>query len=380
MILAILRLKTRLPNLTKPALFLPISCVVTIVMMVGDTNRSRVYFPLRTGVELFSDPSLPDAVTRAKQAAVLYDELAFEEGMCEVTITQSGAVDEWIPTHDLTEEDLLHTRQVPQESDGLSVFVGSVLDLSDSSELFNGIVSRAYASEYHTGILDELAGYNVDWVKQVSGGALSTLYSEDAVERKLYNKSTSQDISDKSLMSNLRNDVFLRNWIVRSFNRDAVQSMRAGASFNTTTLFAPVFEHQGLVADLSGEEALGIHAPNLGSLSWEEIMSFRSHPGSVEARAMLREFEVKAAQEAPEDAQAFLRSVAQNMNAALFSVLSSKELSLEKKMAWETIKAGISSIPVIGQVSGPAITAAELAIEWKQRRTSWTGALMKLQK
>ncbi len=42
---------------------------------------SRILFPLRTGVELFADPSMSEAVARAKQAAVFYDEVVFEIGL-----------------------------------------------------------------------------------------------------------------------------------------------------------------------------------------------------------------------------------------------------------------------------------------------------------
>lgn len=351
-----------------------------MVIMASDAHRSKVFFPLRTGVELFSDPSLPDAVTRAKQAAVLYDELIVEAGLYEVTITQSGTMDEWIAPHNLTEEDLLHTRQVPQESDGLTIMVGSTQAPNSSSELFSGRVSRAYASEYHSGILDELVAYNVDWLTQVPGSVLSALYSEEAAERKLYNEVKSQDIGNSSLMNNLRNDIFLRNWIIKAFHRDAVLSVSQGASFNATTLFTPMFNHREFKADLAGEQALHIQVPNLEALSWEDALSFRDHPGSVEARSMLREFESKAAHEAPEDARAFLLSVAQNVNAATYSVLSSQELSLKKKAAREAVKAGVSLIPIIGQTSNAAMTAAEIGTEWKQNRKSWTGALLKLQK
>jgi hypothetical protein len=44
---------------------------------------SKIFFPLRTSVELLKDPTSPTAATRAKQAAVLCDELIFEEGLYE---------------------------------------------------------------------------------------------------------------------------------------------------------------------------------------------------------------------------------------------------------------------------------------------------------
>ena len=52
---------------------------------------NRAYFPLRSSVELFADPSSPEPVSRAKHAAILYDEVAFEIGMLEASITADGS-------------------------------------------------------------------------------------------------------------------------------------------------------------------------------------------------------------------------------------------------------------------------------------------------
>ena len=41
---------------------------------------SWIYFPLRTSVEFFRDPSSLAAVTRVKEAAILYDEVVVVEG------------------------------------------------------------------------------------------------------------------------------------------------------------------------------------------------------------------------------------------------------------------------------------------------------------
>ena len=51
---------------------------------------SRAYFPLRSSVELFTDPTSPEPVVQAKHAAILYDEIAFEIGMFEASITEQA--------------------------------------------------------------------------------------------------------------------------------------------------------------------------------------------------------------------------------------------------------------------------------------------------
>jgi hypothetical protein len=54
-------------------------------------SRISIIFPLRTSVELFRDPMSVIAPTRAKEAAILYDELVFEAGLYEIGITEQGS-------------------------------------------------------------------------------------------------------------------------------------------------------------------------------------------------------------------------------------------------------------------------------------------------
>jgi hypothetical protein len=72
---------------------------------------SSIFFPLRTSVELFRDPSSPEAVTRAKEAAVLFDEVGFETGLYTVAIADTGYFDWWTPPRDITPDLLEHTRE-----------------------------------------------------------------------------------------------------------------------------------------------------------------------------------------------------------------------------------------------------------------------------
>jgi hypothetical protein len=71
---------------------------------------SAILFPLRTSVELFTDPKSPEAVTRAKEAAVLFDEVGFETGLYHVGISDDGSFDWWTPPDQITPELLEHTR------------------------------------------------------------------------------------------------------------------------------------------------------------------------------------------------------------------------------------------------------------------------------
>ena len=187
---------------------------------------------MRTGVELFKDPTMPEAVARAKQAAVLYDELIFEMGLCEVAVTSAGSMEEWRPPHLLTDEDLSESRRVPDAGASISLSVGQKGPDGWTAELMAGSVGSAYASEYHTGILDELAQFEPEWVKRLPGGPLPGGTPEAELARALRER----DAADTSLMRELRlgDKRALREWIIKAFDRDVAVARSVGASLSAT--------------------------------------------------------------------------------------------------------------------------------------------------
>ncbi len=341
-------------------------------------SKSRMLFPLRTGVELFRDPTMPEAVARAKQAAALYDELIFEMGLCEVTVTPAGSMEEWRPPHLLTDEELAESRRVPEAGTSISLSVGQKGPEGWWAELMAGPVGTAYASEYHTGILDELALFEPDWVKRLDGGPLT----EGTPERGLAEALRKRDTADGGLMRSMRggDELALRNWIIKAFDRDVTVARAVGASLSATSLFSPMIEARGAKPERAGLDALEILVPDLASLSWEAVFEFRDHPGSAEARAMLREFEEKAASQEPEDAHSYLRSVQDRVHDALFAAIEEKRAPLFESVATEAVKTGIGLIPVVGQIAGPAMSAVEVGSEFLRERRSWTAAMMVLRR
>lgn len=65
---------------------------------------SRIYFPLKSSVELFNDRETPEAVTRVKQAAILYDEVVIEDGLFTAAIPEHGGNSWWKPWSWVDEE------------------------------------------------------------------------------------------------------------------------------------------------------------------------------------------------------------------------------------------------------------------------------------
>jgi hypothetical protein len=108
----------------------------------------KIFFPLRSAVELFSDPRSPGAVTKAKEAAILYDELIFETGLLDVSITSKGSISFWNPPESMTPDLLERTRQIDAVGSPMVLAFGTEQEPGVPAEkmevVFEGQVSNAY--------------------------------------------------------------------------------------------------------------------------------------------------------------------------------------------------------------------------------------------
>lgn len=336
---------------------------------------SKIFFPLRTSVELFEDPDSPAAVTRAKQAAVLYDELVFEVGLYDVSITPQGSRDWTTPPTWLTPERLQDSRCRPDPGTQISLAVGPEGG-DEMFTLFDAPLSIAYAAEFHTSILDDLEEFEPEWIKTVE---LPNSFPASRPVGEAIGRLNFRDRSDQALMPELKGtDSFLRQFVIKSFNRDSVVAANLGASFNVSSLFTPMLNKRGFRYDRSGSESLRLFARNLGALPWEAVVGFREHPGSQEARSKLREFEERAATEEPQDAYDFLARVSQETTDALLAAWEDLRPSLPEDLAREAVATGVSFVPIVGPFLGPGVSAGHSAYEALKDRRSWLAALMVL--
>lgn len=339
---------------------------------------SRILFPLRTGVELFEDATSPAAPTRAKEAAVLYDELIFESGLFDTTVSDAGSTSFWIPSDDLTEERLRDTRRPVPLGSPMTFSIGKQEHQGVPAEqmevAFSGPISARYASEFHSGILDELEQFDPDWVKVLElGGSKNPGALGDPTYEAIRQRNFSE-LGKKELMPDT--DQFLRSFIYESFHRDSVIAASLEASLNVTPLFSPMIEEAGFRPEHPGDEALSIIVPNIGSLPWEAVVGFREHHGSEEARAQLREFERLATEQEPQDAYDFLKAVSAEVNRGFMATVKELAPNLPEELAKEALLLGVSVVSVIG---GPIASVASTVSETRAFNRSWVAALMKLQ-
>jgi hypothetical protein len=341
---------------------------------------SGVFFGLRTGVELFADPASAAAVTRAKEAALLYDRVIFEEGLLDVTVGEGGGSTWWTPPHQITQDMRDRARQPTKAgtpftlSFGKQPAEGVPAAPEDMVTMISTTATHAYMAEYHSGILDETEPLELDWIEVVPTGGGSP--PSDHPLGKQISRLDFADFCDKELLADRHS--FEKNLIYKSFNRDSVLASALGAAITITPLFEPMVDRRGLSIDLPGDTALGILVPNLSNLPWEGVAEFREHPGCQEARAKLREFERRAAAAEPAEAAEFLRSVAQEVSRAYMQAVEDGRTRLGTELAEEAIKTGVSMVPGVGPLVEKAATTVQVARQAGAERRSWTSAIFKL--
>jgi hypothetical protein len=129
----------------------------------------QLFFPLRTSVELFPDPSSVAATARAKEAVVLYDRVVFEAGLFEINITGGGSFENWRGPNALTLEDLAHSRELPSPGSSFTILVGkeSSRGVRAPPEAMRPFLSaplaQSYVAEWHSGVIEELLKLKPEW-------------------------------------------------------------------------------------------------------------------------------------------------------------------------------------------------------------------------
>jgi hypothetical protein len=171
---------------------------------------------------------------------------------------------------------------------------------------------------------------------------------------------------------------FERDYIYKAFNRDSVIASDLGASFSISPLFHEMARQREVQPDHAGDKAMSVLIADIGKLPWEAVQEFRDHPGSQEARDMLRSFEQQAAEEEVEDAYAYLRSVAQKVTRSYAQALEDQRPKLPEELAKEAVKTGVSMVPAVGPLVEKTAAATQLGLAEKRHRRSWTAAIMRL--
>jgi hypothetical protein len=339
---------------------------------------SHAYFPLRSSVELFADPQSPEPVSRAKHAAIVYEEITFEIGMFETTITEEGAISRYVTPDSITEDDRQHARRVIAQGEGVRIDIKVEGEAGEPAleiaPFFSGPIVAKYASEWHTEVLDELRRTRPSWVNLIS-------VSDDAIRDNglapaMAEIKTSLELEEANTAN--RTDLMHSSFVINALSRDAAVAATLGASVLVTSLFRPIlFDIEGVSPDRQGQAVLQVVLPDVAELPWAAISEFREHPGSQDARGKLRSVEERAAADGPEPSD-FTRRVAAEITSDLLAALNEQKGSAARQVAKEAANTVVSLVPVVGPVLGPGVSLSQTVVEVVKDRRSWHAALMLL--
>jgi hypothetical protein len=145
----------------------------------GDSGVSRALFSLGTGLEIAVGQRNLRAVERAKQASVLFDEIIVESGLQIVEVAADGRpLIRKVPKALISPDLLLNTRTVEEGTtsglgirrvgEDVEIYLGTNLPRVADCRYREWPVAYRYVSEYHSGLLDDLARAGADWVRVVT--------------------------------------------------------------------------------------------------------------------------------------------------------------------------------------------------------------------
>lgn len=384
-------------------------------------SSSRALFSVPTGLESVGAATTRSTVARAKQASVLFDEIVVESGLKLMEMSAEGiaAVIQRGPGS-LSEALLRESRQVPEHAKhgiavvpregGVEIYVGTNLPRIDEAFYVERELTGRYVGEYHTGILQDLAKLQAPWVRvvdikrphegslEIDDGELTTLPehgdiddlitkirmdSEQAVAlgKELQDPPEGsgagtespgeQELADYSAKGLLSAD--LAEAIELGDRLDAVPAL-SGA-------FAEVASERGVPVGLPGVEALGFIVPNFSALPWEAVAEFRDHPGAIEAREKLREFDAAAEARGGSQTVEAVRATGRAVTTGLLGAVDDLAPKLPDEIGKHLASTSVGLIPVVGQYASLALSVGDMIAALRESERfdqSWVAAVFEL--
>ncbi len=391
----------------------------------GDT--SRALFTLAAGVEVATGQTTLEAVGRAKLASVLFDEVVMESGLHIVEMSAaSPAAIRRLSAAAISQQLLKDTRTVERGTrtgvairigDGdVEFYIGTNIPRLPGAQYSETEVEFRYVSEYHTGLLDELAQIGADWIhvievtretdKETSVKpcqlavldpfnesdepyAIAHLTSDEArdLAEKLMALATDDNETENPAYSRRQRettpaDAGPYEYLLAEDLAEAIHvANRLNAVPTLSSAFERVASERGVPVGIPGAESLGLVVPNFSVLPWEAIARFRDHQGAVEARGRLREFEMEAAAREPYGSAELVRDTAREVAKGLLGVVGDLAPKLSDDLRGPLLGSSVGLVPVVGQYASLAVSMGDAISALHQHRAfegSWVAAILQL--
>jgi hypothetical protein len=395
----------------------------------SSSDPSRALFTLAGGVEVATGQTMLEAVGRAKLASILFDEVVMESGLhvVEMSATSPAAIRR-LKAATISHQ-LLEDTRIVERGTKTGIVIRRVGN--DEAEIYAGIniprfpdalfqlereVEFRYVSEYHTGLLDELARLGADWVSVIEvqrnpGEEASvepcqlallspTNESDEPYDVLHLNPEETRAFAEQLSSPATRNDQAegharaSRQLGAVPANAGPHESMLAedlaeavhvanhlDAVPTLSSAFERIASERGVPVGIPGAESLGFVIPNFSVLPWEAIARFRNHQGAVEARGRLRTFEVEAAAREPYGSAELMRDTAREVTKGLLGVVGDLAPKLSDDLRGPLVGSSIGLVPVVGQYASLAVSMGDAISALRQHRAfegSWVAAILEL--
>jgi hypothetical protein len=345
----------------------------------------RVWFPLRSNVGYFEAPTPSlDLEARIKQMALLAEEIAFEFGMFDVTVTEHGMTSFWIPPRMLNESDIRSRREASKKGEPVVVSIapqpgpGMPADPSQAVSILSGPLERAYVAEYHLLLEDSGLG-EVSWVTWAVPPDEAVDEAKSLAQR--LNSAEGIDFSTSTLPQ-LSENSFLDKQLKKDLNFDLALAGLMGVPAAIDDLRRPLLEHKTSVDDsphrgkrTPGAVALYALAPNFTELPWADIIALHDDDAIGAFRAEMVEFESAVVGRPEDEWESAIRDL--GLDAAIKK--ANERLGNPTHIAADVavdLVAGL--LPGISYAVTLTKGAARIQKAQEERRGEWAAVLMNL--
>jgi len=301
---------------------------------------------------------------------------------------------------------------IRRADDVVEMYFGTNLPRFDDCSYTEWPVAYRFVAEYHSGLLDDLARGGADWVRVISisggdtsgpsivAGELSVLEPVERVELEpIVLRLSPEQIADlveqlgarvreiqerqpvaptRSPSSEPRVDDHV---LIEALTETLQVANRLNAVPAISSAFQAVASERGVPVQLPGVESLGFLVPNFSVLPWEEIARFRDHPGAVEARGRLREFEAEVATRELAGSAEYIRTTGRAVTEALVGAARDLAPSLPEDIRGPVLGSAIGLVPIVGQFASLAVSMGDIVAALRLSQAfegSWVAAVFEL--
>jgi hypothetical protein len=352
---------------------------VNVVEKTGTLHR--VWFPLRSNATYFEGPrhSL-DLEARIKQAALLCEELVFEFGMLDVTVTEHGMWSFWIPPNQLSEGDIIRRRDATAKGGAVHLAVGTEVapgvpaDPQTMHTMMSGSLQEAFVAEYHL-LLRETGLDEAEWVKWAAPPPDSIEYAKQLGQEQ--SRLEGIDLGYSTLPTLSKNS-FLDKQLKKDLNFDLALAglMRVPAAIDEIRRPLLIHKASDPEAETSRQApgALALHAlaPDFTAFPWCDVIALHDHDAIAELRAKLVEFE-EAVADRPEEEHA--EAIA---DLALDASLRKASKTVGGTAKEVVIDVATGFLPVVGKFASAVTGVAKIQRAREEQRQDWAALLLKL--